>query len=133
MTLFRGLSLKPVALLIIITFFIAISFPANGFAGESLRTDGSSDVKRASAEVFNFSRTVDTKVVSKELKKLGLSDNDIAERLDKLSDEELHQFASNNSDIYPGGSLAGAVILTAIILAAAYAYIKYTGKRVVIE
>lgn len=130
---FRALSLKPAALLIVITFFVAFSFPTTGFASEVHKTDGLSVVKTTSAKTFNFSRTVDAKIVSAQLKALGLSDNDISRRIDKLSDMDLHHFASNSSEIYPGGSVAGALILTAIILAAAYAYIKFTGKRVVIE
>ncbi len=126
MSWFRGLSLKPLTMLAIITFIVAVSFPGQGLANEGKAIDSSNDN-------FNFSRAVDAGIVSAQLKKLGLSESDINQRLDKLSDEELHQFASNPSEIYPGGSLAGAIILTAIILIAAYAYIKYTGKRVIIE
>lgn len=123
---FRGLSLKPLTMLAIITFIVAVSFPAHVHANENKTIDSSNDS-------LNLSRAVDADIVSAQLKKLGLTENDINERLDKLTDEELHQFASNPSDIYPGGSLAGAIILTAIILVAAYAYIKHTGKRVIIE
>jgi hypothetical protein len=126
MSWFRGLSLKPFTLLAIITFIVAVSFPVKGHANENKainNIDNSSKISRA----------VDADIVSAQLKKLGLTDNDINERLDKLTDDELHQFASNPSDIYPGGSLVGAIVLTAIILVAAYAYIKHTGKRVIIE
>ncbi len=127
---FRNLSLKPLAVVIILMFFVLFSFPANGLASEKISTDGS---VTASIDTLNFSRASDTLAVSKELRKLGLTDTDITRRLDNLSDSELHHFATNSSEIYPGGSVIGAIIQTAIILAGAYAYIKYTGKRVVIE
>lgn len=126
MSWFRGLSLKPLTMLAIITFIVAVSFPIKGHANENSAIDNIDNSSK-------ISRAVDADIVGAQLKKLGLTDSDISERLDKLSDEELHQFASNPSDIYPGGSLAGAIVLTAIILVAAYVYIKHTGKRIIIE
>ncbi|MBE9531301.1 MAG: PA2779 family protein [Proteobacteria bacterium] len=128
MNWFRKLSLKPLAVVIILTFFVLLSFPTQSVASENIAIDGLANLESATSL-----RVVDTKTVSERLKSLGLNDDDINRRLDQLSDAELHHFASNSSDIYPGGSITGAIVLTAIILAAAYAYIKYTGKRVVIE
>ncbi|MEE9543017.1 MAG: PA2779 family protein [Thermodesulfobacteriota bacterium] len=127
---FRASILKPLTFLAIITFVALISMPANGYAKEER---ASSTTEQTYEKTDSFTRKLDSKIVGIQLEKLGLSDVEIDERIEALSDEELHHFAGQAENIYPGSGIGAVIIFTAIVLAAAYAYIKFTGKRVVIE
>ena len=125
---FRGSILKPLTFLAIITFVALISMPTDGYA------KGKSTAAEKTYETTDgITRQLDSEIVGMQLKKLGLSEAEITERLGALNDEELHHFAGQAKHIYPGGDLGASIIFTIIVLAAAYAYIKFTGKRVVIE
>ncbi len=127
---FRGAVLKPLTFLAIVTFTALIFTATDSYALEN-RINGSTEEIHEKADKIN--RQLDSEIVSKQLKELGLSDNDINERISLLNDEELHHFAGQAEHIYPGSGIGSAIVLTVVILAAAYAYIKYTGKRIVIE
>jgi hypothetical protein len=129
---FRGTIVKPLTFIAIITFIVAVSvsFPGHGYATGI-------GINETQAKVYGTvegsSRHIDAQIISVKLKKLGLSDLEIDTRIGLLNDEELHYFASQSDHIYPGAGIGSVIVFTVIVLAAAYAYIKFTGKRVVIE
>ncbi len=127
---FRGAKLKPITLLAIITFVVLIITPAKGYAGATGITNAAENAYETTESI---TRQLDSETVNMQLKRLDLSEAEIAERIGALSDEELHHFASQTENIYPGSGIGSVIIFTIIVLAAAYAYIKVTGKRVVIE
>jgi ribose 1,5-bisphosphokinase PhnN len=61
---------------------------------------------------------LETKVVHQRLRDLGLSREEIDARLDRLSDAQLHQVATQITSLLPGGSLDGALgtILTVLLI-----------------
>lgn len=127
---FRGTKLKPLTLLAIVTFVVLIITPGQGYASATSITNAAEKVYET---IDSITRQLDSETVNMQLKRLGLSEAEIAERIGALSDEELHHFASQTENIYPGSGIGSVIIFTIIVLAAAYAYIKITGKRVVIE
>lgn len=63
-------------------------------------------------------RVLETKVVHQRLKDLGLSREEINARLDRLSDAQLHQVATQINSLLPGGDIDGALgtILTVLLI-----------------
>jgi hypothetical protein len=72
-------------------------------------------------------------MVAKRLETLGLSTEEITQRLDKLSDEELHWFASQVESLYPGGNGLGLIIAILVIILLVIVILKVTDKKIIIE
>ena len=131
MSWFRGTLARPLTFIAIFTFIIVVSIPAHSYAKNTITAKSSSEAVYKTG--IDIDRQLASEIVSTRLLKLGLSEAEIDERINALSDEELHHFASNTDQIYPGSGIGSVLLFTIIVLAAAYAYIKVTGKRVVIE
>lgn len=63
-------------------------------------------------------RVLETKVVQQRLRDLGRSREEIDARLDRLSDAQLHQVATQINSLLPGGGIDGALgtILTVLLI-----------------
>lgn len=63
-------------------------------------------------------RVLETKVVHQRLTDLGLSREEIDARLDRLSDAQLHQVATQINSLLPGGDIDGSLgtILTVLLI-----------------
>ena len=94
----------------------AMLAPASAAPGESVpRFDRSSDVE-------TVRKALESKIVRHRLTELGLSEQEIDARLSRLSDQQLHQLATNIRSIDPGGdaTLAGALVVVALVLLIIY-------------
>ncbi len=81
-------------------------------------------------DMERIQRVLESKVVADRLEMLGMSTEEINSRLDRLTDEELHSFATQAEHLYPGGSvLLGIIAVAALILLVMY----LTGHRLVVE
>jgi hypothetical protein len=78
-------------------------------------------------------RVLESKVVSQRLSELGLSVDEVKSRLDKLSDQELHSFATTIDNLYPGGDAVSAVIGLLIIAILVMILLHMTGRKIVIK
>jgi hypothetical protein len=76
---------------------------------------------------------LESKVVSQRLSELGLSVDEVKSRLDRLSDQELHSFATTIDNLYPGGDAVSAVIGLLIIAILVMILLHMTGRKIVIK
>jgi len=75
-------------------------------------------------------KVLEQKLVKERLKALGYTDQEINSRLDQLSDNELHQFATQLDSLTSGGSaIVWVLVLALVIIAVLY----FTNKRIVIQ
>ncbi|MDO8427322.1 MAG: PA2779 family protein, partial [Deltaproteobacteria bacterium] len=63
----------------------------------------------------------------------GLSMTEVKSRLDKLSDSDLHSFASQLDSLYPGGDALAAVIALLIIVILVMIILKFSNKKIIIK
>jgi hypothetical protein len=77
-------------------------------------------------------KLLESRLVSQRLSDLGFSQKDISSRLDRLSDEQLHYFASHLEGLQTGGD--GLVIVIVLLLVAILAVValQLSGHKIII-
>lgn len=92
--------------------FVAAAIPAKTYAYAA----ESAEVYSSRQEDMNkVQRALESEIVQDKLAELGLTKDEAAARLDKLSDAELHQFAMNADNLDSGGDGIGFIIGLLII------------------
>jgi hypothetical protein len=92
-----------------------------------------SPIDRAS-DLQKIQKVLEMKMISERLRQLGLTTDEIQDRLNQLSDNEIHQFALQLDDLKVGGdSGLGIVIAILVIAILAVILIYLLGHRIIIK
>jgi hypothetical protein len=126
----RFFYMKPVAVYLAVTFLIMTSIPTDSLA---YIVQSSETSLYRSGDRATVQRVLESKVVSQRLSELGLSVDEVTSRLDKLSDQELHSFATTIDNLYPGGDAVSVVIGLLIIAILVMILLHMTGRKIVIK
>lgn len=79
-----------------------------------------------SADLKTIQGSLESKILAQRLKEYGLSDAEINARLGKMSDKQVHQFATRIHAVNPGGDLViGLLVVVVLVL-----FILYLIKRI---
>ena len=105
---------------------VAMLSPALPAAAES-----SSDSLRM-ADLQKIQTVLESKVVRQRLEDFGLSQEEINARLAGLSDDQLHQFATDVDAIIPAGDGLGIVVVLLVIAILAVILVYLLNHRIVI-
>ena len=84
------------------------------------------------ADLRKIQSVLESKVIRQRLEDFGLSPEEINARLEKLSDDQLHQFATEVDAIIPAGDGLGIVIALLVIAILAVILVYLLGHRIVI-
>ncbi len=85
------------------------------------------------ADLNRLQRFLESEIVSKRLQLLGYSSQEIKQKLNSLSDEELHQFASRVDQLRVAGDSGLGVIVTLLVIAILVVLLlQLTGHRIVV-
>jgi len=101
-----------------------------GFAPSELVATPQTD---RAADIAGIQKMIETKMLKERLEKLGFTETEIASRLDKMSDLELHQLALQLDNLKTGGDGLGVVIAILVIAILVVVLLKLTGHKVAIE
>jgi len=82
---------------------------------ESLHEGQGAPSPDRAVDIAKIQKTLETKEVRQRLRDHGLTPEETATRIDKLSDEQLHRLASNLDSIQAGGDPLGFVLGVVII------------------
>ena len=78
-------------------------------------------------------KLLESRLVSQRLSDLGFSQQDVSSRLDRLSDEQLHYFASHLEGLQTGGDAGlGIVIAILVIAILVIVILQLTGHKIII-
>jgi hypothetical protein len=119
---------RVLSLYLIIALF-ALTFPAQGWA--LLLPAGQSEAR--STDLVTVQATLESSVIKQRLLDFGLTPEETAARLNKLSDEQVHQLAVNMDAVQAGGSVLGDVIIILLIVVIVIAILELTGHHVVMK
>jgi hypothetical protein len=108
---------------------VALTLPAQGWA--MVVPAGTSEVR--SANQAKVQKTLESSVIKQRLLDYGLTPEETAARIDKLSDEQLHQLASNLDAVQAGGDGLGDVIVILLIVVIVIVILEMTGHRVIMK
>ncbi len=78
-------------------------------------------------------RTLESKIVKNRLSELGFSADEVNERLESLTDADLHHFAAQIDNLNPGGGLVsglGALLIIALLI---LVVLKITDRKIIIK
>ncbi len=67
------------------------------------------------ADLAVVQKTLESRVLQQRLEDYGLTPEEAAERINALSDEQLHQLAANIEALQAGGSVVGTLVTLALI------------------
>ena len=78
-------------------------------------------------------KLLESRVVSQRLSDLGFSQDEISSRLDRLSDEQVHYFASHLESVQTGGDAALGIIIALLVIAIlVVVLLQLTGHKIII-
>ncbi|MEK6599039.1 MAG: PA2779 family protein [Deltaproteobacteria bacterium] len=122
---------KTVALYLAFVFLLIGSVPRNSWA-YFVESQQALSFSRE-ADINKIQRVLESKMVSQRLSEFGLSMNEINSKLTKLSDADVHQFASQMDSLMPGGDAGVTIILLLVITILTLVIIQMTGHKIVIK
>jgi len=85
-----------------------------------------------SADLEKIQKVLETKAVSKRLAQLGLTQDEIQNRLTQLSDQQIHQAATKLDDLKIGGDGLGLLIAVLVVLVLVIVILQLTGHKVIV-
>jgi hypothetical protein len=117
--------------LVVAMFLIGITPKVEaGFSPSEVILDGQNDRNHDIAKIQGI---IEMKMIKDRLEKLGFSTDEVNSRLDRLSDQQVHQLALQLDDIKIGGDSLGIVIALLVIAILVVLLIQLTGHRVIIK
>jgi hypothetical protein len=129
-TMLRAFYAKPLVIYLIsaLLVFTAFSGPAEAMfvtasphQGSSLNTAGPSG---RIADLARIQAALESKVIQQKLMDYGLSPEETMARINTLSDEQIHQLATNTDALQAGGdaigTLVGLIILAILVVVLIY-------------
>ncbi|MGI9533689.1 MAG: PA2779 family protein [Thermodesulfobacteriota bacterium] len=109
----------------LITTSANASFKDSQFITESGETISSRDI-----DEIKVRRSLENKLVAEKLMSHGLTKEQVIVKMDKMSDEEVHQFASLSDRIPAGGDSGIGIVVAVLVIIALVLVILYLYKRV---
>ncbi len=120
---------RSITLCLIFSFFLVAIIPQNSHAYIAAAEEVTSTRQADEATV---QRILESKAVSERLASFGLTAAEVDSKVKRLSNSELHSFASNLESVSPGQG-AGAVIAVLVIVILIFVLLHVSGHRVIIE
>ncbi|MFQ5441647.1 MAG: PA2779 family protein [Thermodesulfobacteriota bacterium] len=122
---------KRIALIVATAILLISAVPAESMA-YIVGAEGAVEATRA-VDMEKAQSILESRLVKMKLTQLGLSAEEINTRLSKLTDAELHRFASTIDSLYPGQGAIGVLIGVLIVIALVMVLLKLTNKKIVIK
>ena len=119
---------KALALYLVIALF-ALSFPGHGWA----MLLPAEQPEARTTDLAKVRTTLESSVIKQRLLDYGLSPEEAVRRMESLSDEQIHQFASHLDAVQAGGDVASDVIVILLIIIIVIVILELTGHKVVMR
>lgn len=121
-------------LVLIIATFTPVSLVTPGAraatAESRMMTAGSDDPTAREINELKIKRALENKIVANKLMGHGLTTEEVSQKLNTMTDEQVHQMASLADKIPAGGDAGLGIIIAILIIVALVLLIVYLFKRV---
>jgi len=108
-----------------------ISTPAKAAVSDSqMIAPGENASSLREIDEIKVRRALENKLVAEKLMSHGLTKEDVSEKLNEMSDEQVHQIASLSDRIPAGGDGVVAVVVTVLVIVALVLLIIFLWKRI---
>jgi len=108
---------------------ISISLHAAVLESEMIRS-GSQNLSKREFEEIKVRKVLENKIVSQKLTQHGLSSKEAQDKIELMTDEEVHQLASLSDRLPAGGDGGVGFVVGILVIAALVLLIIYLAKRV---
>ncbi len=125
------LLLRRIAIMLVVSIALISIVPQ--VEASFISSDESFSYNMRQQDTATIKKVLEQKLVKQRLKTLGYSEDEVKARLDKLSDNELHRFATQLDTLTVGGDALGVLVAILVIVAIIALILFITGKRVVIQ
>jgi len=132
----NGHFFRVTALALVFSMLIVGSVPKEGLAYVvGLEEGGRASIldNGRGADLAKVRAALESRLVSEKLRAAGLNDTEVKSRIEKLTDAELHQFASQIDALYPGGDVITVIGVLLILALVILLGLKATGRKIVIK
>lgn len=119
---------KMLALYLIVSLF-ALSFPVQSWA----MLVPTAQPEERTADLSKIRTTLESSVILQRLLDYGLTPEETTRRLESLSDEQIHRFASQLDAVQAGGDALGDVIVILLIVIIVIVILELTGHKVIMR
>ena len=117
--------------LVVAMFIIGITPRVEaGFSPSQIMQDAQID---RNYDMEKIQTVTESKMIKDRLEKLGFSSDEVRSRLDRLSNQQVHQLALQLDDIKIGGDGLGILIALLVIAILVVVLIQLTGHRVIVK
>lgn len=121
--------MKQVAACLVVTVFMLGLVPiANA---DMVTSSMTMDSAERGADLETVRKALERELVKQRLSDYGFTEKEVSERLDLLSDKEIHQLALKADEVHVGGD--GLLVAVLILAVVALVYLIAANKHVVIE
>ena len=127
----NDLLLRRIAIMLVVSMALISIVPQ--VEASFVSSDESFSYTMRQQDTATIKKVLEQKLVKQRLKVLGYSEGEVKARLDKLSDNELHRFATQLDTLTAGGDALGVLVAILVIVAIIALILFITGKRVVIQ
>ena len=84
-------------------------------------------------EISRIQTALETQIVAEKLKAYGLTPGEIEQKLQGLSDEQIHMLAQASDQVLAGGDALGVIIAILVIVLLVVLILKLSDKTVVVK
>jgi hypothetical protein len=85
------------------------------------------------ADMATIQKTLESTVVKQRLMDYGLSPDEAMARINKLSDEQVHQFAAQLNSLQAGADGVDALIFILVVAILVVLFLELSGHRVIVR
>ena len=121
-------------IVVILSSFIPVSLISSSanaaFKSSQYITDTGETVSSRDIDEIKVRRSLENKLVAEKLMSNGLTREQVIAKMDKMSDEDIHQLASLSDRIPSGGDSGAGLVIAVLVIIALVLLILYLYKRV---
>jgi hypothetical protein len=120
---------KMIALYLVVATTV-LTLPVEGWA---MFIPAGETASSRQADIDAIQKTLESTVVKQRLTELGLSSGEALARVNMLSDEQIHQVASNLDSLQAGGDGVGLLIFLLLVALIVVLILQVSGRRVIVR
>jgi CHASE3 domain sensor protein len=83
-------------------------------------------------DMQQIQNVLEQKMVRTRLSEMGYTQEEIHTRLNRMGNEEIHEFANSLEDLQSGGSALGAIVTVLLIILLVVVILKLTDKEIIV-
>jgi hypothetical protein len=116
--------------LYLVLAMLLLSLPSQGWA---MFMPSSQAAPARQTDIITIQKALESSVVKQRLMDYGFTSEEAMTRINKLTDDEIHQFAGNLDSLQAGGDAVDALIFLVLVAIIVVVILEVTGHKVIVR